>query len=107
MNAKEARDIISKCAICCDAPFMELSHCSRGDCLLARFYLAALEGPEVKALVGTLEFVTRNFQPKPVDCPHATTALSEEHETDDECVVFEAQQALAAFKQATGKEREG
>lgn len=47
MNAKEAREILSTCHIC---KGIAQDICSRGNCLVARTYLAALEGPEVSLL---------------------------------------------------------
>lgn len=62
---------------------------------MAKGYLAALEGPEVKALVEATTKVIKAWNSELQGWTHNKEAIDS------------LQKALAAFKQATGKEREG
>lgn len=52
-----------------------------------------IEGENLKGAVKSLEFISKQFQGIPINCPHNPS-----HGTDDECVLFEAKETLSKIK---------
>lgn len=92
-SAKEAREILDRCSVC---KGKYTHYCSNGACLQADSYLAALQGPEVKALVETIKRAIRECQ----TFPETACIFCDGKKHLEDCEVRSWKEVLAQYREA-------